>query len=156
MFCINCFNKSTRVSNTRPSKKQPHIWRRRSCSECEAVFTTRERPSLADNKSVILPSGEKDEFNLGKLILSISRAFTHNKHEAEYSTLWLAQTIEDILSTEQETITPEDIEATAHHVLKQYDELAAIQYAAQHNLISSTRRKRGRPSLREHAPRKRE
>lgn len=155
MFCINCFNKSTKVSNTRPSKKQPHIWRRRSCDKCGIVFTTRERPSLADNKPILLPSGKKDDFNLGKLILSISRAFTHNRYEAEYSALWLAQTVEDTLSTEQETITLEDIEATVHHVLKQYDELAAIQYAAQHNLISSTR-KRGRPSLREHAPRKRE
>lgn len=155
MFCINCFNGTTRVSNTRANKKQAHIWRRRSCNRCGAVFTTRERPSLADNKPIILSSGEKDQFNLGKLILSISRAFTHNASEAEYNALWLAQTTEDILSTEQETVTPEDIEATVHNVLKRYDELAAIQYAAQHNLISSTR-KRGRPSLREHVPRKRE
>jgi transcriptional regulator NrdR family protein len=97
----------------------------------------------------MLPTGKTEEFNLGKLLISISRAFTHNVSEAAYSSLWLAQTAEDILSTEVETITPEEIAAITHDVLKRFDELAAIQYAAQHQLISSVRR-RGRPSLREH------
>lgn len=151
MFCINCFHKNTKVTNSRPNKKQPHIWRRRHCPTCNTTFTTYERPSLADNKSVILPGGKTDTFNLGKLILSISRAFTHAPREAEYNALWLAQSVEDTLSTERETVTPEDIEAVTHTMLKRFDELAAIQYAAQHHLISSVKR-RGRPSLHERAP----
>ena len=152
MFCINCFHKNTKVTNSRPNKKQPTIWRRRQCTQCGTVFTTYERPSLADNKPVILPSGKTETFNLGKLMLSIAKSFTHAPHEAEYNTLWLAQTVEDTLSTEQKVVTPEDIEATTHAVLKRFDELAAIQYAAQHQLISSTKR-RGRPSLHERGPR---
>jgi transcriptional repressor NrdR len=147
MFCINCFHKNTSVVNSRPNKKQPQIWRRRSCTACGTVFTTYERPSLADNKPVHLPSGKTDTFNLGKLIISITKAFTHAPHEAEYNALWLAQTVEDTLSTEREVVTPEDIEATTHQILQRFDELAAIQYAMQHRLISSTRRRRGRPSL---------
>ena len=112
------------------------------------VFTTYERPSLADNKPIHLPNGETETFNLGRLIISISKALTHNPTDARYNALWLAQTIEDILSTQHRTITPEDIEAVTHQTLKRFDELAAIQYAAQHGLISSTRQ-RGRPSLRE-------
>jgi transcriptional repressor NrdR len=152
MFCINCFHTNTKVANSRPNKKQPLVWRRRQCVECGTVFTTYERPSLADNKPVVLPSGKSDTFNLGKLILSISRAFTHAPHEAEYNALWLAQTVEDTLSTEQEVVTPEDIEATTHAVLKRFDEIAAIQYAAQHQLIVSLKR-RGRPSLHARGPR---
>jgi transcriptional regulator NrdR family protein len=155
MFCINCFHKSTSVSNSRPNKKQPQVWRRRSCSNCQATFTSYERPSLADNKPITQSDGSTDTFNLGRLILSISKAFTHSPNDAKYQTLWLAQTVEDTLSTERQTITPEDIAATTHQVLKKFDELAAVQYAAQHQLISSTR-KRGRPSLREHEPRTRE
>jgi transcriptional repressor NrdR len=154
MFCINCFHHRTTVTNSRPNKKQPQIWRRRSCPECATIFTTYERPSLADNKVIHLPDGETDTFNLGKLIISISKSFSHNPNEAQYSSLWLAQTIEDTLSSQREVITPEDIEAATHQVLKKYDELAAVQYAAQHRLISSTR-KRGRPSLRERGPRSR-
>ncbi len=155
MFCINCFHKSTSVSNSRPHKKQPQIWRRRTCANCHAVFTTYERPSLADNTPIDLADGSTDTFNLGRLILSISKAFTHSPNDAQYSSLWLAQTVEDTLSTDRKSISPEDIEATTHQVLKKFDELAAVQYAAQHKLISSTR-KRGRPSLREHGPRSRE
>ncbi|MET0979784.1 MAG: hypothetical protein ABWX90_00845 [Candidatus Saccharimonadales bacterium] len=155
MFCINCFHKNTAVNNSRPHKKQPQIWRRRTCSNCHSTFTTYERPSLADNKPIALHDGSTDTFNLGKLILSIAKAFSHSSVDAQYNALWLAQTVEDMLSTERQTITPEDIEATTHQVLKKFDELAAVQYAAQHHLISSTR-KRGRPSLREHGPRSRE
>jgi transcriptional repressor NrdR len=146
MFCINCFHKNTAVTNSRPNKKQPQIWRRRKCPECGTVFTTHERPSLADNKPVHLPAGRVDSFNLGKLIISIANAFTHAPDEAKYNALWLAQTVEDTLSTELKTITPEDIEVITHQTLQRFDELAAMQYAMQHKLISSTRR-RGRPSL---------
>lgn len=156
MFCINCFHKNTFITNSRPHKKQPTVWRRRQCKACNTVFTTHERPSLADNKPVHLPSGKTDVFNLGKLILSIAQAFTHSPSKAEYDALWLAQTVEDTLSTECQIITPEDIAATTHQILKRFDELAAVQYAARHQLIISTRRRRGRPSLREHGPRTRE
>lgn len=152
MFCINCFHSNTRVSNSRPHKKQPHVWRRRICPQCHISFTTYERPSLADNKPIYLPSGKTDTFNLGKLTLSIAKAFTHAPREASYNALWLAQTVEDVLSTEQRTITSEDIEATTHEVLKRFDELAALQYAAQHHLIDSTRR-RGRSSIAWRGPR---
>jgi transcriptional repressor NrdR len=147
MFCINCFHKNTNVVNSRPQKKHPQVWRRRKCPECDTIFTTHERPSLADNKLIDLPSGKQDTFNLGKLILSIAKAYTHAPEEAEYNVFWLAQRVEELLSTEREIITPDDIEAATHTVLKHFDELAAMQYAAQHHLISSVR-KRGRPSLR--------
>jgi transcriptional repressor NrdR len=155
MFCINCFNPSTAVANSRPHKKRPSVWRRRSCGKCGAVFTTHERPSLADNKTITLSDGSEDTFNLGKLTISISKAFHHSQEEAEYSSFALAQTVEDTLSTQLKTITPEDIEAVTHQTLKQYDELAAMQYAAQHQLISSVK-KRGRPSLVSRAPRNRQ
>lgn len=148
MFCINCFHKNTRVINSRPHKKQPQVWRRRTCPKCNITFSTRERPSLQDNTPVY--RGSKPEpFNLGKLIISVYKSFTHNQNEASQYALWLAHSTEDILSTQSKLITPEIIEATAHKVLKDFDELAALQYAAQHKLITSTRR-RGRPSL--HAP----
>jgi transcriptional regulator NrdR family protein len=146
MFCINCFHKNTAVVNSRPNKKQPHIWRRRKCSDCGHTFTTYERPSLSDNTPVQLDNGTQDRFNLGRLVLSIAKAFNHSPSQAKNNALWLAQTVEDTLSVERQHITPEDITATTHQVLKRYDEMGAMQYAIQHNLIVSTRR-RGRPSL---------
>lgn len=146
MFCINCFYPSTKVTNSRPNKKEPNIWRRRHCAKCNTTFTTRERPTLTDATEIQLPGGSKELFSLGKLTLSIAQAFSHSQRDAQYSSLPLAQTVENTLASQREIITPDDIEATVHQVLKRYDELAAVQYAAQHGLISSVR-KRGRPSL---------
>ncbi len=145
MFCINCFHPTTSVTNSRAKKKMALIWRRRHCTKCGTTFTTHERPSLADNQKIHHKSGGVREFNLGKLILSISSAFTHSKETAEQHALSLAQTIEQTLSTQARVITNEEIAVTTHLVLKRFDELAALQYAAQHDLIASTR-KRGRPS----------
>ncbi len=155
MFCVNCFNQTTHVTNSRPKKKQPIIWRRRTCQKCGTTFTTYERPSLADNKLIQLENGKTDTFNLGKLILSIAKSFTHSPNDAEYTALWLAQTVEDTLSSQQEIITPQDIEAITHSVLRRFDELAAVQYAAQHHMIVTAKR-RGRPSWHERAQPKRE
>jgi len=147
MFCVNCFNSKTSVGNSRPLAKQPAVWRRRACSKCKQVFTTFERPSLADNKQVEGIEGSKERFNLGRLIISISRAFSHNPSAGKTEALWLAQTVENTLSTQSKVITTDVIAATTHQVLKRYDELAAVQYAAQHQLISTTRRRPGRPSI---------
>lgn len=146
MFCVNCFHPSTSVVNSRSRKKQPQIWRRRKCPNCQTGFTTYERPSLSENKPVLTSNHKEERFNLGKLTLSIAKAFAHASEEAQYNSLFLAQTVEDTLSSQREVITPEDIAATVHQILKRYDEMAAMQYALQHSLITSTRR-RGRPSL---------
>lgn len=146
MFCINCSH-ATQVRNSRPSKKTPVIWRRRFCPQCGTTFTTYERPSLAENKSVQNPdSYASDTFNIGKLIQSIAAAFSHDEHKAQYDSLALAQTVEDSLSTDTVALTPQHIAQTTYVVLKRFDELAAIQYAAKHHLITNVRR-RGRPSL---------
>lgn len=78
-------------------------------------------------------------------MFSIAKAFTHVPKSAGAHALALAQTIENLLSTQIQTITPDEIAAITHSVLKRFDELAALQYAAMHQLIVSTRR-RGRPS----------
>lgn len=153
MFCINCFHSSTRVSNSRPHKKSPSVWRRRSCERCGTTFTTLERPSLGDTKKIELPGGSSETFNLGKLLMSIAGSFTHAPEKAAYDSIWLAQTVEDTIIAEYTVITPDDIAAVTHQTLKNFDELAAVQYAAKHRLIASTRRGRGRPSLSERAPR---
>jgi transcriptional repressor NrdR len=147
MFCINCFYPSTQVTNSRPNKKQPLIWRRRHCNKCGITFTTTARPSLTHNQQVHTTSGTTP-FNIGKLIVSLARAFQHDQTKVDTEVLDLALTIQTELATELQIITSDDIAAVAHQVLKRYDELAAMQYAAQHQLIASTRR-RGRPALRE-------
>lgn len=146
MFSIYSRNEKTKVINSRTSKKSPLVWRRRQGVNSGVAFTTYERPSLADNKPLGLPDGGKDTFNLGRLILSISAAFSHDRHAAQYESLWLAQTVEDSLSVSEAPLTPEAISQTTHEVLERFDALAAVQYAARHHLITTVK-KRGRPTL---------
>lgn len=146
MFCIKCLNPTTQVNNSRPNKKTPSIWRRRTCTRCHSTFTTYETPSLADCKPILLPDGTTTTFSLSRLAVSISGAFSHDVHKAKYDCLPLAQTVEAKLITSQLVISTDIIAQTTYETLRRFDELAAIQYAAKHHLITNVRR-RGRPSL---------
>ena len=148
MFCINSRYEKTKVINSRISKKSPQVWRRRQGVTSGVTFTTYERPSLADNSRIVRPDNSTDTFNLGRLIISIAAAFTHNTQSARYDSLWLAQTVEDTLSSRfaDASLTPKNIADITHATLKRYDDIAAMQYAAKHHLITTVRR-RGRPSI---------
>jgi transcriptional repressor NrdR len=144
MFCINCFNPKTAVTNSRTKSKSPAVWRRRHCPHCAHTFTTYERPALADT-AIVSSSSQTETFNLGRLIISISKAFQHSPEAARKDSLWLAQTVEETLLTQNPQASTDDIAAVTHQILQNYDQLAAVQYAAQHQLISSTKRRPGRP-----------
>jgi len=145
MFCINCFHDKTRVVNSRKHKKQPVVWRRRQCQRCKTVFTSYERPALDDSDLIIDSQGNKTPFNLGKLIISISRSFQHDKHMADTHSLPLALTVQEKLILHGKHISRDDISAITHDVLKRFDQLAGLQYAAQHDLLTLKPRP-GRPA----------
>lgn len=144
MKCINCFHIKTKVVNSRPHTK-PSVWRRRTCPQCLVTFTTYERPSL-DEQQILGHDGQTTPFNIGRLIVSISRSFQHNKHAAQYDSLHLAETIEAQLIATGKPLSVDDVAALTHATIKQYDPVAAIQYAAQHDLVTTARRP-GRPSV---------
>jgi len=147
MICINCFHRNTSVTNSRSHKKGHSVWRRRKCGKCGAIFTTLERPSLGQG-ILISSDSESVPFNLGRLVISIAEAFTHASSDGKNHALALAETVESTLASQLREISKEDIEATTHQVLKRFDELAALQYAAKHQLIvDASLKRRGRPSI---------
>ncbi|RYX79541.1 hypothetical protein EON76_02390 [bacterium] len=141
---LSIYNKDepTKVINSRAHKKLPIVWRRRQGVGTQKTFTTYERPALAENKKVVLMNGDTSIFNLGKLLLSISFAFAHDRHAAQFDSHALAQTVEDKLSMDTGELTPARIAHTTYQTLNNFDELAAIQYAARHKLISTTKNSR--------------
>ena len=143
MICINCFHDKTTTKNSRKYTKHPSVWRRRSCPECGAVFTTYERATL-DEHTVRAQDGSTSPFNLGRLIISISRSFQHNERAAACDSYFLAQTVQERIIGQGKSLSAQVIAQVTHMVLQRYDPVAAIQYAAQHRLITSQRR--GRPS----------
>lgn len=155
MICINCFHGKTKVSNSRPHKKTAGTWRRRQCLNptCGLTFTTYEKPALDDSVTVHYPGGGvkkgiKAPFSLSKLTLSIAGSFSHDTLTRQLHSLSLAETVEQVLISQVRQPSVDDIAATTHQVLKRFDELAALQYAATHGLVAATRSRRGRPSVR--------
>ena len=147
MICINCFHEKTTVANSRAAQKTSEVWRRRHCPQCKASFTTYERPSLVQ-KSIYHGDRETTPFSLSKLTLSIAAALAHSPKSRELHSLSLAQTVEQLLLREVREPSVGDIIAITHQVLNRFDAVAGLQYAAQHGIISPTRTRRGRPSIR--------
>lgn len=154
MICINCFHIKTKVTNSRPHKKSPGTWRRRQClnTACGITFTTYEKPALDESILIHYGSGASSKtsvpFSLSKLTLSIAASYTHDTAARQLHSLPLAETVEQLLISEVKQPSADDIAATTHQVLKRFDELAALQYAAGHGLVQATRARRGRPSIR--------
>ena len=154
MICVNCFHAKTKVTNSRPHKKSAGTWRRRQClnETCGITFTTYEKPAL--DESIVVHYGSEPgsktsaPFSLSKLTLSIAASFTHDATSRQLHSLPLAETVEQLLISQVKHPSADDIAATTHQVLKRFDELAALQYAAGHGLVAATRSRRGRPSIR--------
>ena len=158
MICIKCSSIRTAVTNSR-KLKQFTVWRRRHCINCDTTFTTYESPSLADILVVRSPpkiplqqnqiDRQDTTFNSGRLLLSVAAAFTHTPETIKLDALHLIRTIETELLVSMKSgqlLSTDLIVNTAYGVLKRYDELAGLQYAAQHKRITNLRR-RGRPSF---------
>ena len=152
MKCINCFHAKTTVTNSRPHKNHSGTWRRRHCPQCYQLFTTYEKPSLEQHVQIGLPDGGVEPFSLSKLCLSIAEAFSHNNDYRERHSLPLAETVEQQLLLQVKQPSVADVAALTHQTLKRFDELVALQYAAQHHLLVTIRR-RGRPSIDQSASR---
>jgi len=152
MICVNCFHGKTKVTNSRSHKKHLGTWRRRQCESCRTIFTTYEKPALDNNVRIHYPGVPKGQtqalFSLSKLTLSIAASFSHDSATRQLHSLSLAETVEQHLINQVQQPSVDDIAAMTHQVLKRFDELAALQYAAAHGLVSATRKRRGRPSLR--------
>lgn len=70
MECPYCHKQLTFVVNSRPTKANSQIWRRRHCSSCKEIFTTHEAINLS-HLIVIKKSGKPEIFSKTKLYSGI-------------------------------------------------------------------------------------
>lgn len=143
MLCIYCHNQTTEVTNSRPHKKEPSVWRRRRCTHCDAYFTTQEKPVFSDSVWVIAAkTGAKSPFYQGKLVASIAKSFAHDEPRGAINALPLSDTIISMLLFENASVSTAQICALTHTVLKRFDPSAALQYALSHHLEAAPARRR--------------
>ena len=149
MICINC-SSPTKVTNSRPHKKTPSVWRRRQCTACQTVFTTMEMiADTAYSFEVVGSDGHKQAFSLPRLMVAIAAALSHRPAPASADeAYWLAQTIaQNIQATASDRITSAALADESLAVLSNFDATAGLQYGARYGLIKNTAQKprRGRP-----------
>jgi transcriptional repressor NrdR len=78
MECPYCHSSQTEVINSRPTRKNAQIWRRRKCLSCGEIFTTHEMVDLS-HLVVIKKSGKAEVFSSIKLYSGIYGATIGSK-----------------------------------------------------------------------------
>jgi transcriptional repressor NrdR len=78
MFCPYCAHPNTEVTNSRLTKKNSQVWRRRKCTQCKSIFTTHEIIDLS-HLLVIKKSGKAQKFSRAKLYSGIYGATISSK-----------------------------------------------------------------------------
>lgn len=133
MKCVYCGTK-TSVTNSRSSLKTRSTWRRRTCTQCRAIFTTTEFADLAKSVRVKYPNNTLKPFLRDKLFISIFRSLSHRKTPLEDATA-LTDTILSRILAQNTTglITNVEITEITVEVLSKFDNLSAAHYRAHHN-----------------------
>lgn len=133
MVCPYCTN-PTRVTNSRPSKQDPGVWRRRACSTCAAVFSTRETLDFATTLLFQSNNGKLAPFDRDKLYVSIYESCKHRQRAISDAThltnTCIAQCI--ALHKNRGIITRSELQSVVVKTLQQFDSAAATYFAAYH------------------------
>lgn len=132
MVCINCGEK-THVTNSRASRKDSSIWRRRECFSCGGLFTTSETPEYSGSWVVQSHNGVLAPFSPDHLFLSLYKSCEH-RQTALHDARTLADTIIRKLGSEVQhgTLKVQSIIQTAQVALNRFDKAASVHYAAFH------------------------
>jgi transcriptional repressor NrdR len=122
------------VTNSRPQKRLLQIWRRRTCLQCGATFTTNEAINLATSIVMRHQNGVIAPFSRDKLFLSILRAVGHRKQPLEDADALAATVIGKLLrATTEAAIDSEQVVEIVLETLQHFDTSAAVQYKAYHS-----------------------
>lgn len=129
MKCPYCRSESTDVFNTRPTRFNTQIWRRRRCLVCRESFTTYEQPSL-DFLKVIKKTKKKQRYSRAKLYSGIYGAFL-SVPSKETTVDAVTDTVEaKLLDLKESEISSEVIATTVLTTLKHFNTAAFMRYLA--------------------------
>lgn len=143
MFCINCHYKSTYVTNSRPHKKEPLVWRRRSCPQCGFTVTTHETIVLEDYIQI-----DSTPFSAVRLGYSLAHYFTTDSSPAD-TAYWIAKTVgQNLIQRKEKTVSHNQLIEEVATTLKLYNARVSEQYALRYSkAIPTSKPRRKRPGL---------
>lgn len=132
MFCPYC-NSDTKVTNSRPSKSYPEVWRRRECKQCRSIWTTREYIDLSTSHRVRTQHKLLQAFSRDILFISIKDSLQHRKTALADATALTDTVLDRVLAQKQAIIETTTIIEVTQEVLYHFDHTAAAVYTAKHS-----------------------
>lgn len=133
MVCIYCGG-NTQITNSRPQKRLNHVWRRRKCAACGAIFTTSETPDLLSSWR-IRKTKSLEPFSRDQLFLSLYDSVRHRKTAQSDATALTDTVINRVTSWVVDgSLMQNDLTRETTEILKRFDQVAATHYAAFHPL----------------------
>lgn len=137
MICLFCSSPLTSVFNSRTQKKEPRVWRRRSCENCSRLFTTHELPEYAQ-LVVLKRSGKNQKFSKPKLFVSIYKSLEHLPKAAETADAISSTVIARVLMLNT-PLSSELISEVVMNSLKNYNVSAFVKYASLQSSVTNKR-----------------
>lgn len=129
MICPYC-NGDTKVSNSRPSKKYPEVWRRRKCKRCANIWTTREYIDLSTSHQVRTRHKRLQAFSRDVLFLSVLDSLAHRKTALSDATALTDTILTRILAQKEAIIEITYLINITAEVLYRFDRTASAVYKA--------------------------
>lgn len=134
MNCPFCQSSQLMVVNSRPTKKNSQIWRRRKCLNCKGIFSTYEKPDLSF-LIVVKTSGKREKYSHAKLLSSIYQAVVTTKgidrgDSAKVAERLMQETEVKIVTKKEKRIKTSQIRDIVSGELKKYNLDAALRYVA--------------------------
>lgn len=129
MFCPYC-ESDTKVTNSRPSKRFPEVWRRRQCKSCAGLWTTREYIDLSTSHRVRTRHKVMQAFSRDVLFLSIIDSLSHRKDRISDATALTDTVLTRVLAQNAIVIETTAIINVTYDVLLHFDQTAAAVYRA--------------------------
>jgi len=135
MVCVYC-SSSTNVTNSRLQKRTNSVWRRRRCTDCDAIFTTTESVAYEGSLGVLDATSHIIPFDRDLLFLSIYESCRHRLHAPADATALSGTIIAKLHRSQDEpgVIARDTIVIVASETLKAFDPVACVHYLAFHPL----------------------
>lgn len=131
MYCPYCHSPATQVTNSRLTKGNAQVWRRRQCLRCQETFTTHEVIDLSQ-LVVQKKSGRTQRFSHMKLYSGIYGATIGSKTpERENHVDKITRVVEqEILALKKKSVTSDEIADIVLRILRTANTATFLRYLA--------------------------
>ena len=129
MKCPYCGSLDNKVIDSRLSKEQTTIRRRRDCQECKRRFTTYERVEEI-MPMVVKKDGSREIFDRNKIVSGIMKACQKRPVSAEAIEDFIQSMEQELQDWPQKEIPSEVIGEKVINKLREWDDVAYVRFAS--------------------------